>query len=128
MDHDLGRDAAQLEKLARSIGSIPYPGYLEAVSGAPTGSASFGNGHCRRRHDGRRVWRACVIRNRVFQSLLNMASTKDSNGRPQISKVTPAAAIPGGEFQIRGKGLTRSQRAHVNIGEVAAPFLIGYES
>ncbi len=36
-----------------------------------------------------------------------MASKKDSNGRPEISNVTPEAAIPGGEFQIRGAGLAR---------------------
>jgi sugar lactone lactonase YvrE len=57
-----------------------------------------------------------------------MASTKDSNGRPQISNVTPVAAIPGGEFQIRGKGLARSERTHVTIGDVAAPIVIGSDS
>src|SRR6202011_3926703 len=57
-----------------------------------------------------------------------MASTRDSNGRPQISNVTPVAAIPGGEFQIRGKGLARSQRPHVTIGDVDAPIVIGSDS
>ena len=57
-----------------------------------------------------------------------MASRKDSNGRPQIDNVTPAAAIPGGEFQIHGKGLTRSQRPRVTIGDVAASIVIGSDS
>ena len=57
-----------------------------------------------------------------------MPSKKDSNGRPQISAVSPAAAIPGGEFQIRGTGLARSQRPRVTIGDVAAPIVIGSDS
>jgi sugar lactone lactonase YvrE len=57
-----------------------------------------------------------------------MAARKDSNGRPQIDNVTPAAAIPGGEFQVHGKGLTRSQRARVTIGDVAASVVIGSDS
>ncbi len=57
-----------------------------------------------------------------------MALIKDSNGRPQISNVTPVAAIPGGEFQIRGKGLTKSQPAHVTIGDAEAQIVIGSDS
>ncbi|MBV8897679.1 MAG: gluconolaconase [Acidobacteriaceae bacterium] len=57
-----------------------------------------------------------------------MASSKDLNGRPQISDVVPAAAIPGGEFQIRGKGLARSQKPLVTIGDVVAPVVIGSDS
>lgn len=57
-----------------------------------------------------------------------MALNKESNGRPQISQVTPSAAIPGGEFQIRGKGLARAQRPQVTIGDVAAPIVIGSDS
>jgi len=57
-----------------------------------------------------------------------MASKKDSNGRPQISRVTPVAAIPGGEFQIRGAGLARTERPHVTIGDVVAPIVIGSDS
>src|SRR5271166_986484 len=57
-----------------------------------------------------------------------MASKKDSNGRPQISAVSPVAAIPGGEFQIRGTGLARSQKPRVTIGEVDAPIVIGSDS
>lgn len=57
-----------------------------------------------------------------------MPSKKDSNGRPQISNVSPLAAIPGGEFQIRGTGLTKSLRPRVMIGDVAAPIVIGSDS
>ena len=57
-----------------------------------------------------------------------MASKKESNGRPQISRVTPVAAIPGGEFQIRGAGLTKSEHARVTIGDVQAPVVIGSDS
>jgi sugar lactone lactonase YvrE len=57
-----------------------------------------------------------------------MASKKDSNGRPQISNVTPEAAIPGGEFQIRGAGLAQSERPHVTIGDISAPIVIGSDS
>ena len=57
-----------------------------------------------------------------------MASKKESNGRPQISNVSPEAAIPGGEFQIRGAGLARADRPRVTIGDVAAPIVIGSDS
>jgi sugar lactone lactonase YvrE len=57
-----------------------------------------------------------------------MALIKDSNGRPQISNVTPIAAIPGGEFQIHGKGLTKSQPAHVTIGDADAHIVVGSDS
>ena len=58
-----------------------------------------------------------------------MASRKEVNGRPQIARVTPQAAIPGGEFQIRGKGMASgSDRPRVTIGDVAAPVVIGSDS
>lgn len=57
-----------------------------------------------------------------------MASKKDTNGRPQITNVTPEAAIPGGELQIRGAGLARTERPHVRIGDVEAPIVIGSDS
>jgi sugar lactone lactonase YvrE len=48
---------------------------------------------------------------------------------PHISAVTPAAAIPGGEFQIRGTGLnTNDERPKAAIGGVFAPVIIGSES
>ncbi len=51
------------------------------------------------------------------------------DGRPQIARVTPQAAIPGGEFQIRGKGMAPgADRPHVTIGDVSAPVVIGSDS
>jgi sugar lactone lactonase YvrE len=64
----------------------------------------------------------------MLQSLLRMASRKDSNGRPQISQVSPPAAIPGGEFQIRGKGMAGENRPKVTIGDIAAPVVVGSDS
>ena len=51
-----------------------------------------------------------------------------SDGKPQISQVTPAAAIAGGELQIRGRGFARPERPQVRIGEVTAPVIIGSDS
>src|SRR5580693_2649609 len=74
--------------------------------------------------------------------------------KPQIAEVSPVAAIPGGEFQIRGKGLapasapgnsasgvsaggtsasndrrdTRERRAQVRFGTLPAPIVIGSDS
>ncbi len=57
-----------------------------------------------------------------------MALRKESNPRPQITEVIPPAAIPGGEFQIRGNGLGREPRPRVSIGDVDAPIVIGSDS
>jgi sugar lactone lactonase YvrE len=57
-----------------------------------------------------------------------MALRKPPDHRPQISQVTPAAAIAGGELQIRGKGFARSNRPRVTIGDVGAPVIIGSDS
>jgi len=58
-----------------------------------------------------------------------MATRKDSEGKPQISDVSPTAAIAGGEFQIRGKGFsTDAPRPRVSFGEVDAPIVIGSDS
>jgi sugar lactone lactonase YvrE len=57
-----------------------------------------------------------------------MAFRKSSEARPQILEVSPAAAIPGGEFQIRGKGFATSSRPTVRFGEVAGPIVIGSDS
>ncbi|HVX65495.1 MAG TPA: IPT/TIG domain-containing protein [Bryobacteraceae bacterium] len=57
-----------------------------------------------------------------------MPLRKSSDSRPQISKVTPAAAIAGGELQIRGKGFAKTERPRVTIGEVGAPVIIGSDS
>jgi sugar lactone lactonase YvrE len=57
-----------------------------------------------------------------------MALRKNSESRPQISEVSPPAAIPGGEFRIRGKGLAGSDRPLARFGELAAPVVIGSDS
>jgi hypothetical protein len=57
-----------------------------------------------------------------------MALRKSSDSRPQISQVTPPAAIAGGELQIRGKGFAKTDRPRVSIGEVGAPVIIGSDS
>jgi sugar lactone lactonase YvrE len=57
-----------------------------------------------------------------------MPIRKPADPRPQISQVTPPAAIAGGELQIRGKGFAKSERPRVTIGEVGAPVIIGSDS
>jgi len=57
-----------------------------------------------------------------------MAFRKNTDARPQILEVSPYAAIPGGEFQIRGKGLAALARPDIRFGEVAAPVVIGSDS
>ena len=57
-----------------------------------------------------------------------MPLRKSPEPRPQISRVTPPAAIAGGELQIRGTGFAKSDRPHVTIGEVGAPVIIGSDS
>jgi sugar lactone lactonase YvrE len=61
----------------------------------------------------------------MLQSLLEMAIFKD---RPEINNVTPVAAIPGGEFQIRGRNFARMERPRVMLGDVMAPIVIGSNS
>ncbi len=55
-------------------------------------------------------------------------SEKPGDNRPKISGVQPAAAIAGGEFSIRGKGLAAGDRPRVMIGEIQAPVVIGSDS
>jgi len=57
-----------------------------------------------------------------------MALRKSPDSQPQISQVTPPAAIAGGELQIRGKGFARPERPRVTIGEVGAPVIVGSDS
>jgi sugar lactone lactonase YvrE len=57
-----------------------------------------------------------------------MAFRKSNDSRPQITQVSPVAAIPGGEFQIRGKGLAAAARPRVQFGEVTGPIVIGSDS
>ena len=48
--------------------------------------------------------------------------------KPQITQVQPAAAIPGGEFQIRGSGLAGADRPRVLFGDAVAPILVGSDT
>ncbi|HEY1240387.1 MAG TPA: IPT/TIG domain-containing protein [Bryobacteraceae bacterium] len=57
-----------------------------------------------------------------------MALRKSADPKPQISQVTPPAAIAGGELQIRGKGFVKADRPRVTIGDVTAPIIIGSDS
>ncbi|HUI55506.1 MAG TPA: IPT/TIG domain-containing protein [Bryobacteraceae bacterium] len=57
-----------------------------------------------------------------------MALRKSPDPKPQISQVSPPAAIAGGELQIRGKGFARPDRPRVTIGEVGATVIIGSDS
>jgi sugar lactone lactonase YvrE len=57
-----------------------------------------------------------------------MALRKPPDLKPQISQVTPPAAIAGGELQIRGKGFAKTDRPRVTIGDVGAPVIIGSDS
>ena len=57
-----------------------------------------------------------------------MALRKSTDSKPQISHVSPPAAIAGGELQIRGKGFSKADRPRVTIGEIGAPVIIGSDS
>lgn len=57
-----------------------------------------------------------------------MTLRKRTESRPHIETVTPAAAIPGGEFQVRGTGLSAEIRPRARLGGVPAPVVIGSES
>ena len=57
-----------------------------------------------------------------------MPLRKSPDNKPHIAHVTPAAAIAGGELQIRGKGFAKSERPLVTIGEVGAPLVISSDS
>jgi len=54
-----------------------------------------------------------------------MPLRKSADPKPQISQVSPTAAIAGGELQIRGKGFAKAERPRVTIGDVGAPVIIG---
>lgn len=54
---------------------------------------------------------------------------KQAENKPEITGVTPPAAIAGGELEIRGRCLARPEgRPRVRFGEVEAPIIIGSES
>jgi sugar lactone lactonase YvrE len=51
---------------------------------------------------------------------------KNVNGRPHIDALSPAAALPGGEFRILGHGLRPGElrRPRVRVGEAEAPIVV----
>ncbi|MEQ1885983.1 MAG: IPT/TIG domain-containing protein [Bryobacteraceae bacterium] len=53
---------------------------------------------------------------------------RKSDPRPQILEVAPAAAIPGGEFQVRGKGFASSGQPQARFGDTPAPLVVGSDS
>jgi sugar lactone lactonase YvrE len=57
-----------------------------------------------------------------------MPLRKPSDPKPQISLVSPHAAIPGGELQIHGTGFAKADRPRVTIGETPAPVIVGSDS
>ncbi len=57
-----------------------------------------------------------------------MAIRKRASDNPQITAVHPGAAIPGGEFQIRGRGFSQEARPTVRIGDQPAPVVIGSDT
>ena len=57
-----------------------------------------------------------------------MPPRKSSDCKPQISQVSPHAAIPGGELLIHGTGFARADRPRVTIGDVGASVIVGSDS
>ncbi len=53
-----------------------------------------------------------------------MPSLRNSTPRPVIESVTPPAALPGGEIQIRGKNFPAAPRPVVTIGGRVAPLTV----
>src|SRR2546427_1531891 len=61
---------------------------------------------------------------------LGSRSSPEKNGIPHIEKVAPAAAIPGGEMTIHGRGLVRRAQARpvVRFGEAEAGIALASEN
>src|SRR3974390_364327 len=53
-----------------------------------------------------------------------MPFTKEGGQRPIINSLSPAAAIPGGDVHIHGKGFIRAPRAQVSIGGMDAQLVV----
>jgi sugar lactone lactonase YvrE len=54
-----------------------------------------------------------------------MPFTQNVGQRPIIENLNPAAAIPGGDVHIHGRGFLHEPRPHVSIGGVDAPLVVG---
>ncbi len=57
-----------------------------------------------------------------------MTLKSKSTERPVIESISPAAALPGGDFQIKGRSFLLAPRPIVSIGGVAAPLTVGSDS
>jgi sugar lactone lactonase YvrE len=57
-----------------------------------------------------------------------MAFRRNSNDRPTVVEVSPYAAIPGGDLQIRGKGFARVSAPQVTIGDRVAPLIVASDT
>lgn len=57
-----------------------------------------------------------------------MSFKRNGAHRPVIDSVSPSAALPGGDIQIRGRELTRAPRPGVTIGEADAPLVVTSDS
>jgi len=57
-----------------------------------------------------------------------MAFRKSPDSHTVIQEVSPVAAIPGGEFRVRGKGLCGIERATARFGDMPAPIVVGSDS
>ncbi len=57
-----------------------------------------------------------------------MAIRKDTGAGPRIERVSPEAAIAGGEVQVRGSGLSKAATPRVMLGDTQAHVIIGSDS
>lgn len=57
-----------------------------------------------------------------------MAFNRNSSERPVIESISPPAALPGGELQIRGRAFPADPRPAVTIGGSAAPLTVASSS
>src|SRR5437660_7936361 len=59
--------------------------------------------------------------------MVSKQSSKAAKG-PVITSIAPAAAIPGGDLHIRGKGLAANGRPAVYVGAVRAHLAVASDS
>src|SRR5258706_10847153 len=101
------RHGTELEELAAWVRFVPLVRYLEAVAGAADGTLVGRLRHRGRRRDGGRLWRACIVRRWMVQSLLALAFY----GISQILRRTPAnsGSFAGGGDSGRRASDTRQE-------------------
>ncbi|MCC7173737.1 MAG: gluconolaconase [Bryobacterales bacterium] len=57
-----------------------------------------------------------------------MPTRREQPVKPRIDRVSPEAAIAGGEIQIHGRGLSRAARPNVKVGPAPAHIVVGSDS